>query len=270
MEGKRFKTTWKHNDMVDFHLKAIGRELQQLKTAFKLAVALNRTIIMPKVGDGRRRAPERAVEGRFARCCVLRGAEVHVCSAWVHVALPGLTHLAAACFPAALTHTHTLAHAHQHLHPPTWQLLAWCDRYWGPLEYCQVPGAFRTRLPFVAPMDHIIGGRPAGRGPVVPSGWRGVDHTTRGQYLRVGGCVGGMVGAVQAHNLGRSHGQTAAGIFPQGACLPSSPLLRPCRARQLWDAPQGRPAERACHPLPRIFVPHERTHTQEPEGKAGI
>lgn len=50
MEGKRFKTTWQGNDMVDFHLKALGRELQQLKTAFKLAVALNRTIIMPKVG----------------------------------------------------------------------------------------------------------------------------------------------------------------------------------------------------------------------------
>lgn len=83
MEGKRFKTTWQGNDMVDFHLKALGRELQQLKTAFKLAVALNRTIIMPK-------------------------------------------------------------------------LLSWCDRYWGPLEFCQVPGAFLTRLPFVAPMDHIL------------------------------------------------------------------------------------------------------------------
>lgn len=50
MEGKRFKTTWDGNAMVDFHLKALGRELRQLKTAFKLAVALNRTIIMPKVG----------------------------------------------------------------------------------------------------------------------------------------------------------------------------------------------------------------------------
>ena len=37
------------------------------------------------------------------------------------------------------------------------QLLSWCDRYWGPVEYCQVPGAFSTRLPFVAPMDHVFG-----------------------------------------------------------------------------------------------------------------
>lgn len=42
------------------------------------------------------------------------------------------------------------------------QLLAWCDRYWVPLEFCQVPGAFHTRLPFVAPMDHILGARPGG------------------------------------------------------------------------------------------------------------
>ncbi|PSC68170.1 glycosyltransferase family 77 [Micractinium conductrix] len=83
MEGKRFKTTWDHNKMVDFHIKAVASELKQLKTALKLAVALNRTIIMPK-------------------------------------------------------------------------LLSWCDRYWGPLEYCQIPGAFRTRLPFIAPMDHLI------------------------------------------------------------------------------------------------------------------
>lgn len=83
MEGKRFKTTWDGNDMVDFHVKSVGQELRQVKTAFQLAVALNRTIIMPK-------------------------------------------------------------------------LLAWCDRYWGPLEFCQVPGAFKTRLPFVAPMDHMM------------------------------------------------------------------------------------------------------------------
>lgn len=37
------------------------------------------------------------------------------------------------------------------------QLLAWCDKYWGPLEFCQVPGAFKMRLPFVAPMDHVLG-----------------------------------------------------------------------------------------------------------------
>ncbi|KAI3429380.1 hypothetical protein D9Q98_005475 [Chlorella vulgaris] len=83
MEGIRFKTEWETNDMVDVHLAAMERQLHQLRTAFQLAVALNRTIIMPK-------------------------------------------------------------------------LLSWCDRYWGPVEFCQVPGAFKSRLPFVAPMDHVL------------------------------------------------------------------------------------------------------------------
>ena len=29
------------------------------------------------------------------------------------------------------------------------KLISLCDRYWGPLEFGQVPGAFKTRLPFV-------------------------------------------------------------------------------------------------------------------------
>lgn len=37
------------------------------------------------------------------------------------------------------------------------QLISWCDRYWGPVEFCQLPGAFKLRLPFVAPMDHWLG-----------------------------------------------------------------------------------------------------------------
>lgn len=40
---------------------------------------------------------------------------------------------------------------------PSLQLISWCDRYWGPVEFCQLPGAFKLRLPFVAPMDHWLG-----------------------------------------------------------------------------------------------------------------
>ena len=36
------------------------------------------------------------------------------------------------------------------------QLLCFCDRYWGPVEACRIPGATSTRLPFVCPMDHIL------------------------------------------------------------------------------------------------------------------
>lgn len=36
------------------------------------------------------------------------------------------------------------------------QLTCWCDRYWGPVERCRLPGARQTRLPFVCPMDHIL------------------------------------------------------------------------------------------------------------------
>jgi hypothetical protein len=83
MEGQRFETTWKEPDMIDFHLKAVAQQLRQLRTALAVAVALNRTIIMPR-------------------------------------------------------------------------LISWCDRYWGPVEFCQLPGAFKLRLPFVAPMDHWL------------------------------------------------------------------------------------------------------------------
>lgn len=87
MEGVRFKTDWATDAMIDFHLKAMRAQLQQLRSALALAVALNRTLVMPK-------------------------------------------------------------------------LVSWCDRYWGPVEFCQLPGAFKMRLPFVAPMDHVLGGWP--------------------------------------------------------------------------------------------------------------
>jgi hypothetical protein len=57
LEGIRFKTTWETNDMVEFHLKAMEQQLKQMRHALKLAVLLNRTIIMPKVeraGSGAR------------------------------------------------------------------------------------------------------------------------------------------------------------------------------------------------------------------------
>lgn len=49
MEGIRFKTDWKEEDMIELHLKNMRQQLAQLKTALQLAVALNRIIIMPKV-----------------------------------------------------------------------------------------------------------------------------------------------------------------------------------------------------------------------------
>jgi len=36
------------------------------------------------------------------------------------------------------------------------RLVCYCDRYWGPLDECRVPGAMQTRLPFVCPLDHIF------------------------------------------------------------------------------------------------------------------
>ena len=52
MEGRRFKTEWKEEDMIAHHLGAVRAQLRQLRTALQLAVALNRTLIMPKVsGD---------------------------------------------------------------------------------------------------------------------------------------------------------------------------------------------------------------------------
>lgn len=52
MEGQRFKTDWTEAAMADFHLQAMGKQLRQLRTALGLAVALNRTLIMPKVRPG--------------------------------------------------------------------------------------------------------------------------------------------------------------------------------------------------------------------------
>lgn len=36
------------------------------------------------------------------------------------------------------------------------KLMCYCDRYWGPVHECRVPGAVQTRLPFVCPLDHIL------------------------------------------------------------------------------------------------------------------
>eukprot|EP00887_Chlorella_sp_A99_P003129 scaffold9.g3129.t1 len=83
MMNNRFKTTWRDPEMQEAHLTRMHDQLGQLKQAFAVAVALNRTIIMPK-------------------------------------------------------------------------LLCLCDRYWGPVEYCQVPGAFKLRLPYTCPLDHVL------------------------------------------------------------------------------------------------------------------
>lgn len=50
MMGDRFKTGWNDTDMIDFHIKAVQHQLRQLRIALQLAVVLNRTIVMPKVG----------------------------------------------------------------------------------------------------------------------------------------------------------------------------------------------------------------------------
>jgi hypothetical protein len=67
LEGIRFKTTWETNDMVDFHLKAMEQQLRQMRHALKLAVLLNRTIIMPKVGKAGGGAGEGARAGAGKR-----------------------------------------------------------------------------------------------------------------------------------------------------------------------------------------------------------
>ena len=36
------------------------------------------------------------------------------------------------------------------------KLMCYCDRYWGPLQRCRLPGATRLVLPFVCPLDHIF------------------------------------------------------------------------------------------------------------------
>lgn len=36
------------------------------------------------------------------------------------------------------------------------KLLCYCDRYWGPVERCRLPGATRMQLPFICPLDHIF------------------------------------------------------------------------------------------------------------------
>jgi hypothetical protein len=36
------------------------------------------------------------------------------------------------------------------------KLQCYCDRYWGPVDRCRIPGAFKMQLPFVCPMDHIL------------------------------------------------------------------------------------------------------------------
>jgi hypothetical protein len=68
---------------IEFHKQSISAQLRQLRQLFVLAVAMNRTLVLPR-------------------------------------------------------------------------LLCFCDRYWGPVEQCKVPGAFATELPFTCPMDHIM------------------------------------------------------------------------------------------------------------------
>ncbi|KAL6754384.1 nucleotide-diphospho-sugar transferase-domain-containing protein [Haematococcus lacustris] len=36
------------------------------------------------------------------------------------------------------------------------RIACYCDRYWGPLEDCRLPGAAQERLPFVCPMDYVL------------------------------------------------------------------------------------------------------------------
>eukprot|EP00192_Tetraselmis_astigmatica_P008881 CAMPEP_0117652350 /NCGR_PEP_ID=MMETSP0804-20121206/2579_1 /TAXON_ID=1074897 /ORGANISM="Tetraselmis astigmatica, Strain CCMP880" /LENGTH=607 /DNA_ID=CAMNT_0005458389 /DNA_START=187 /DNA_END=2010 /DNA_ORIENTATION=+ len=72
-----------NDDRIAFHKQSMARQLGDMQQLFLLAVATNRTLIMPR-------------------------------------------------------------------------LLCFCDRYWGPVEDCRVPGAFATRLPFTCPMDHIL------------------------------------------------------------------------------------------------------------------
>lgn len=36
------------------------------------------------------------------------------------------------------------------------KLMCYCDRYWGPVDACRIPGAPQTRLPFVCPLDHVL------------------------------------------------------------------------------------------------------------------
>lgn len=36
------------------------------------------------------------------------------------------------------------------------KLLCYCDRYWGPLHRCRLPGARKLQLPFICPLDHIF------------------------------------------------------------------------------------------------------------------
>ena len=36
------------------------------------------------------------------------------------------------------------------------KLQCYCDRYWGPVYRCRVPGASKLQLPFICPMDHVF------------------------------------------------------------------------------------------------------------------
>lgn len=36
------------------------------------------------------------------------------------------------------------------------KLQCYCDRYWGPLHRCRLPGASKLQLPFICPLDHIF------------------------------------------------------------------------------------------------------------------
>ena len=152
--------------MVDWHLKAARQQLRQLATAFRLALALNRTLILPQVGPCTRCAAA-AISARYIPAAVT-GAPACPAScqpptlpvqlhAWQFVAGTGLNWTAAAGRPAWLN---LLTIPLPPSHPPTLsapQLFAWCDRYWAELDHCRIPGADNTGLPFVAPLDHFAG-----------------------------------------------------------------------------------------------------------------
>lgn len=97
--------------MVDWHLKAARQQLRQLATAFRLALALNRTLILPQVGPCTRCAAA-AISARYIPAAVT-GAPACPAScqpptlpvqlhAWQFVAGTGLNWTAAAGRPAWL------------------------------------------------------------------------------------------------------------------------------------------------------------------------
>lgn len=137
-------------------LQAVAQQLAQLRTALAVAVALNRTIIMPRVSGGL--AHPAATTSTRAACLSHPSPLAQV---WLPSASTRRPCLQARCCTYDL---HSIMRSLALCAPPPapplpsgLQLISWCDRYWGPVEFCQLPGAFKLRLPFVAPMDHWLG-----------------------------------------------------------------------------------------------------------------